>query len=245
MAKAAPAEQLRLLELQALDASMKKLDNRKKTLTADPRLADLNAGLSVAQSELVVRNTEVSDIQRELARAEADVEQVATRMARDEAKLNSGIGLSKDLVALQSDLESLAKRRGDLEDTELEVMERLEAATNAQAKQQAVVDGILHSLGGIRAELDEELATVAAEREIKASERATLAATFDAGLLAIYERTLVKYGIGAARLFHGTSEGSGMQLSPGDLAELKKAPEDDVVFCPDSGAILVRSADWA
>ena len=51
-------------------------------------------------------------------------------------------------------------------------------------------------------------------------------------------------GVGAARLFHGKSEGSGMMLSPGDLAEVKAAADDDIVFCPDSGCILVRSAEW-
>jgi predicted nucleic acid-binding Zn-ribbon protein len=31
-----------------------------------------------------------------------------------------------------------------------------------------------------------------------------------------------------------------MELSPGDLAEIRKAPADEVVYCPDSGVILVR-----
>lgn len=244
MAKAAPAEQLRLLELQALDAKIKQLNHRAKILREDPRLSDLQAGLAVAQSDLVLRSTEVADTQRELTRSETDVEQVATRIARDEAKLNSGTGLSKDLVALQHDLASLAKRRSDLEDIELEVMERLEAATARQAKQQGVVDDILGSLAGIRDELDAQLAEVAAEREGVLKDRQALAESFEEGLLAIYERTLSKRGIGAARLFHGTSEGSGMQLSPGDLADIRKAGADDIVFCPDSGCILVRDGEW-
>lgn len=244
MAKAAPGEQLRLLELQALDAKIKQLDHRAKILREDPRLADLKAGLAVAQSDLVLRNTELADTQRDLTRAETDVEQVASRITRDEARLNSGTGLSKDLVALQRDLASLAKRRSDLEDIELEVMERLEAATASQARQQGVVNDIEGSLAGIRDELDAQLAEVAAEREAVVGERQALAATFEDGLLSIYERTLSKRGLGAARLFHGTSEGSGMQLSPGDLAEIRKAPEDDIVFCPDSGCILVRNPEW-
>ena len=76
-------------------------------------------------------------------------------------------------------------------------------------------------------------------------QRAEFADGLDAGMLAVYEKTLAKRGVGAARLFHGTSEGSGMQLSPGDLAEIKAAAEDDIVFCPDSGCILVRSSEWA
>ncbi|WP_026555213.1 zinc ribbon domain-containing protein [Arthrobacter sp. 35W] len=244
MAKAAPGEQMRLLELQALDARLKSLDNQTKVLNQDPRIVDLTAGLAVATSDLVLINTEVADLGRELVRAEDDVAQVAARIARDEAKLNSGTGLSKDLVALQSDIASLNKRRSDLEDAELEVMERGDAASERQRLQQGVVDDINGSFDGIRAELDAALGTIDAERQSTLAERAALAATFDAALLAIYDRTLAKYGVGAARLFHGTSEGSGMQLSPGDLADIKKAADDDIVFCPDSGAILVRSAEW-
>lgn len=244
MAKAAPAEQLRLLDLQALDAKLKSLDNQTKVLNQDPRIVDLNAGLAVAQSDLVLVNTEVADLGRELTRAEDDVAQVAARITRDEAKLNSGTGLSKDLMALQSDIESLNKRRSDLEDAELEVMERLDSATARQSAQQGVVDDIKGSFDGIRAELDAALAEIDAERQTTAAERAALAGTFDPALLAVYDRTLAKYGVGAARLFHGTSEGSGMQLAPGDLADIKKAADDDVVFCPDSGAILVRQAEW-
>jgi uncharacterized protein len=244
MAKAAPAEQLRLLDLQALDGRIRQLDNRINVLRDDPRLADLNAGLSVAQSDLVVLNTEVEDTRRQLSRAETDVEQVATRMARDEAKLNSGTGLSKDLVALQNDLASLAKRRSDLEDAELEVMERLDDAVARQEKQQGVVSDISRSLSGIRAELVGQIGEVEAEKQAVQAQRVELAASFDAGLLGLYERTLAKRGVGAARLFHGTSEGSGMQLSPGDLADIRKAAEDEIVFCPDSGCILVRSPEW-
>ena len=68
------------------------------------------------------------DVQRELRKSEADVEQVSTRAARDRARLEAGTGSAKDLQGLQHELESLARRQSDLEDVELEVMERLETA---------------------------------------------------------------------------------------------------------------------
>jgi predicted nucleic acid-binding Zn-ribbon protein len=187
----------------------------------------------------------VHDAEAELKRSEADVEQVASRIKRDEARLNSGTGLSKDLVALQSDIASLTKRLSTLEDVELEIMERLEGLRERQAAQQKIVDDVQGSFGGIRAELDAALAEIAAEAAEVGARRSEFAAGIDAGLLALYDKTLARRGVGAARLFHGKSEGSGMQLSPGDLAEIKAAAEDDVVFCPDSGCILVRSAEWA
>lgn len=90
--------------------------------------------------------------------------------------------------------------------------------------------------GAIRAELDEQLAEVGAELTVVRGQRAEFADGLDAGMLAVYEKTLAKRGVGAARLFHGTSEGSGMQLSPGDLAEIKAAAEDDIVFAPTPAA---------
>ncbi|MDR6508825.1 C4-type zinc ribbon domain-containing protein [Arthrobacter oryzae] len=245
MAKAAPAEQLKLLELQGLDARLKSLSNRRRTIESDPRISDLEAALSVANGELGAAKMAVHDAEAELKRSEADVEQVASRIERDEARLNSGTGLSKDLVALQSDIASLNKRRSALEDVELEVMERLEGLRERQAAQQKIVDDVQGSFAVIRAELDTALAEIAAEAAEVAGKRSEFAAGLDAALLAVYEKTLAKRGVGAARLFHGKSEGSGMQLSPGDLAEIKAAAEDDVVFCPDSGCILVRSAEWA
>ncbi|MGA7205967.1 MAG: C4-type zinc ribbon domain-containing protein [Specibacter sp.] len=244
MAKAAPAEQMRLLDIQVLDGKLRGLDVQAKALKEDPRLPDLHAGVTVAKSDLVVLDTEVGDAQRRLTKSEDDVSQVAARIAKDEAKLNSGTGLSKDLMALQSDIESLTKRRGELEDVELEAMETLEEATARQGAQQALVAQMQSVLDGVVAEIREKLGALRMERDATAGERAELAATFDPALLAIYDRTLTKYGVGAARLFHGTSEGSGMQLSPGDLADIKNAAADDVVFCPDSGAILVRSPEW-
>ncbi|MFF1879847.1 zinc ribbon domain-containing protein [Pseudarthrobacter sp. NPDC058196] len=245
MAKAAPAEQLKLLELQGLDARLTGLANRRRTLENDPRIKDLEAALSVANGELGAAKVAVHDAEAALKRAEADVEQVASRIQRDEARLNSGTGLSKDLVALQKDIESLNKRRSDLEDVELEILERLDTLRERQAAQQTIVDDIQGSFGTIRAELDAALADVAAEAEVLVARRAEFAAGLDAGMVAVYEKTLAKRGVGAARLFHGTSEASGMKLSPGDLAEIKAAAADDIVFCPDSGAILVRSDDWS
>jgi hypothetical protein len=45
VAKAAPAEQLKLLDLQGLDARLRSLSNRRRSLETDPRISDLQAAL--------------------------------------------------------------------------------------------------------------------------------------------------------------------------------------------------------
>lgn len=244
MAKAAPAEQMRLLDIQALDGKLRGLDVQAKALKEDPRLPDLHAGVTTAKSDQVVLDTAAGDAQRALTKTEDDVAAVVARIVRDEAKLNSGTGLSKDLMALQSEIESLTRRRGELEDSQLEAMEAFEEAAAKQGAQRELVAKMQSVLDEVVDEVRSKLGGLKMERDATLAERAELAATFDPALLAIYDRTLAKYGVGAARLFHRTSEGSGMELSAGDLVEIKKAPADTIVFCPDSGAILVRSEEW-
>lgn len=244
MAKAPPAEQLRLLELQALDSRLNQLQRQAATARANPALAELSSQLDGTDGDLVRAETALLDLERELTRSEDDVQSVVNRLERDQKRLDSGTGSPKDLMALQSEVASLTKRRADLEDVELDIMERVETARGAKQSAQQLKDDARERLAAIEATRDAELATIAAEADSVKAKRTELAATFEAGLLALYEKTLARRGVGAARLFHGTSEGSGMQLSPGDLADLRKAAEDDLVFCPDSGAILVRSAEW-
>ncbi|MCW1250188.1 DNA-binding protein [Acaricomes phytoseiuli] len=243
MAKAPAAEQLRLLELQALDGQLKSLAGQARQLKEDPKLAALTAEAAAAEADADRLSLERSDAQSAVKRSEEDVERVVSRIERDETRLNAG-GLSKDLMALQTDLEALARRRAELEDIELALMESLEEVTERHEKQQSVADQRRQERDALRTELGARLREVTQQQEATATQRQELAASFAPELLSVYVKTLERRGIGAARLFHGLSEGSGMRLSPGDLAEIGKAAEDDIVFCPDSGCILVRSSEW-
>ena len=118
MAKAAPEEQLRLLDLQALDSTLNKLARQAVVAWSNPLLATTAAQVADVDAELVRATTDLGDLQRELTRAEDEVQSVVTRLERDEKRLNSSTGLSKDLVALQHEIASLTKRRSDLEDVE-------------------------------------------------------------------------------------------------------------------------------
>lgn len=244
MPKAPAAEQLKLLGLQALDAKLRALDVRRTALDTDPRLAPAAAELKAASLAARAADDAVAAADGELVASEAKVAEVSARIAKDEQRLYAG-GLSKDLEALQKDIAGLTARKGDLEDAELEILERLDGLREAQASAGQRLAAAQAASDALRAELDAQIAEVAGERAAVAAERADYASAVDPGLVAVYEKTLAKRGVGAARLFHGTSEGSGMALSPGALAAIRAAAEDEVVFCPDSGCILVRSAEWS
>ncbi|MBW3648922.1 MAG: hypothetical protein KY440_14345, partial [Actinobacteria bacterium] len=127
--KADPFVQLRLLELQALDSALDRLRHRRRTLPEIAEMARLD-GLVAALRDAVVRaETEVSDLAREQAKFEREIDQVRSRKDRDEQRLTSGsITVAKQLQDLEHEVATLTRRQSDLEDSELEVMERAETA---------------------------------------------------------------------------------------------------------------------
>ena len=134
MTTAPAADQRRLLDVQALDTRLDQIAHKKRTLPELARLTELDSQVTDLHTALVTSQTAVSDLQRELRKAEADVEQVRVRAARDQARLDSGQGSPKDLQALQSELVTLGRRQAELEEVELDVMERLEAHETALAE---------------------------------------------------------------------------------------------------------------
>ncbi|WEV79331.1 C4-type zinc ribbon domain-containing protein [Janibacter cremeus] len=240
--KADPFVQARLLQLQALDIRLQQIAHARTRLPQIAALEQARAQLQRAQDDVVRAETTLGDIRREVARAEADVQQVRDRAARDQQRLDTGAGMtSRDLTALQSEIESLARRQGDLEEVEIEAMERQEAAeervssgTAKQAELQAEVDRLTRERDDALAELDAE------ERQVTAP-RSELVASIDDALISLYDRIRDKSGgLAAAELKHGRCGGCRLELNPVDLAAIEKAPVDEVVRCEECDRILVR-----
>lgn len=241
MTTAPAADQRRLLDVQELDTRLDQLAHKRRTLPELARLLELDAQLADLHTALVTSRTAVEDLRRELAKAEADVEQVRSRAARDQARLDSGQGSAKDLQALTSEIASLARRQGDLEEVELEVMERLEAHEGALTEVTRAHDALVAQKEAVEADRDAAFRTIDADAERVRGERATAAEGLDAGLVTLYERLRGQLGgLGAAPLRGRRCEGCRLELNPLDLDAIRSKGEDQVVRCEECGRILVR-----
>lgn len=243
----APAdEQRRLLDVQALDTRLAQLAHRRRTLPEHAELAELESRRSAVDNQLVAARTIASDVARELTKAEQDVEQVRQRAARDRAHLDSGRGTAKDLQGLQHELESLARRQSDLEDVELEVMERAEQAQTAVASLEAEHDMLADRHSGLVERRDAAVAEIDAEIERVRAERESAASGLGSALVTLYEKVREQQGgVGAAALRSRRCEGCHMELNPTDLQRIRQAGEDEVVRCEECRRILVRVPEHA
>lgn len=243
MPTAPAADQVRLLAVQDFDLQLQQARHRRDTLPALATIAALEGEDGELRDQIVALSTDAGDIRREVTKAEDDVQSVRARADRDRDKLDSGNGSAKDLQALQSEVEALAKRQGDLEDIELEAMERLEAADAVLASARARAQEIESELAVAVTERDVAFAIIDAEIARLAAERTAAAEGIDTGLAALYEKLRASHGgIGAAVLQGTQCKGCHMNLNPGDLASMQAASADEVLRCEECGRILVRAA---
>ena len=243
MPKAPVADQLRLLTVQDLDTKLAQTRRRLANLPARQELDAVTAEAASLEETRVEAATAVTDLRREVTKAEDDVVTVRARADRDNKRMLSAGLAPKELQALQSELEVLAKRQADLEDIELDAMQRLEDA-EAEATRVAVqIDAVAATLTEVKARLNYEAADIDAEIVSLTAGRANAVAGLDEGLLALYEKLrAAQGGTGAAALKHGACQGCNMSLNPADLAHIEATPADDIVRCEECGRILVRGA---
>ncbi len=244
MPKAPVADQLRLLTVQDLDTKLAQTRHRLENLPARQELDEVTAQAASLEETRVEAATAVTDLRREVTKAEDDVVTVRARADRDNKRMQSGAGSSpKELQALQSELDVLAKRQGDLEDIELDAMQRLEDAESEATRVAAQIDAVAAKVAEVKAKLHDEAATIDAEIVSLSAGRANAVAGLDEDLLALYEKLrAAQGGTGAAALKHGACQGCNMSLNPADLAHIEAAPVDDIVRCEECGRILVRGA---
>lgn len=241
MPTAPAADQKRLLVVQDADTRAHQARHRRDHHPLISQIDELMGRALDLDEERIARGTEASDIQREVIKAEDDVQSVRARADRDNKRLESGQGTSKDLQALQSELEVLNRRQDALEEVEMEIMQRLEDAQKAQADSTSQYDAIMKQVEGLKAqqsisfnEIDTELRGIEVERD-KAIDG------LDATLVALYEKISAQYGgVGAAAFSRGTCQGCNMNLNAGDVARINAAASNEVVRCEECGRILVR-----
>ena len=236
--KAAAEQQNHLIELADLDSEMTRNRAALANLTTGELFALQRQNQRDAAAKLIEARNALDSVELEFKRADADLLLVEQRIEKDKQKLNQTTS-PKDAQGIQSELESLAKRKSELEDFELSVMEKKEQCELALAeitKEKQLIDQELSSLENAN---EQEILKLRSGLELTGSKRIQLTTRIDQDLVELYE-SKSKRGIAAARLLNRECGACRMTIGATALAEIVALPSDEVATCPDCHAILIR-----
>ena len=239
--KASPEHQNLLIELQLVDTAISHLKIKLANLPEREQITAIHTRLENTAVELAVVETELADVAIDLRRIEVDVEQVADRIKKDESRLSSGVGSPKELEQLQHELGTLAKRKSELEDGELEVMLKHDAVKARVDELQNDQVGLKQLELELNIRLENATTEIQSEISIQQAERGQLAPKIEATLVELYEKVRTSNdGVGAALLVGNKCEGCHLSINAIEIERIKSLPADEIIRCEECRRILVR-----
>jgi uncharacterized protein len=238
--KAEIVQQRSLLELAELDAGLSRIDHRAKNLPAQKQLEEAQSTHGEANDRLAAVQIALEDLDGQVAKFESEIDAVRQREDRDRSLLAAGTVDAKQLTELQHELETLERRQSSLEDSQLEVMERREELQSQQAGELAEIDELQTKLAEAQRACDEARNEINQLRHQSLSRRDELVSELDADLVALYERQRARGGAGAGLLQGRRCGACRIEIDRGELARISAAADDEVLRCPECGAILLR-----
>lgn len=230
-----------LLEVQDEDVAVDRLAYRSRALAERAEVTRAESRRAEARARATETGDQVDKLAVQQRQFEEHAATVRARIAEIDARLTSGrAGSYRDEQAMSEEVSSLARQLRAIEDQELEVMEALDPLEDELRDLQAELADATSEAERSHERLSSAVNLIEMESATVRSRRDELAADLPSALATTYERLRQKLGgVGAARLLHGACDGCHLQLPASELARLRRAGPDEVVYCDQCGRILV------
>lgn len=233
------ADQKKLLEIGAHDVELARVKNSRKQALAEVELEAASAETLRLSDLLIDARNAVGDLEMELSRAETDLQLVANRIEKDKALLSSTTS-AKDAQGIEHELSTLAIRKNELEDAQLQIMELLEGAQQTLEtlkSEKQVADATFTAL---QQRISAEVTELDAQAESIQIERRNAIASLDESLASAYERKFSR-GVAVGRLTGRDCGACRLSITATSFEELMALPPEELAECPNCQAFLVRS----
>jgi len=236
--RASEQELEQLLVLQQLMITQRKLVADAQELSRGGKLEQQRQRLAEISTTLSEARLKNEELRRELRRQEADLDTVEKRIAKDSERLKGSFSV-KDIAGIQHELETLARRKSDLEDAELELLEMLQnsdsqlhALEREREQQEAEIEITKESVSL-------ELADLKQQNQKLSEQAEQIRRAASAELLGLFEAKF-KRGLAVGRLAGSACSACNMSLNSQAMSEIASVPQGELANCPECGAMLVR-----
>lgn len=227
-----------LLELQRLLLEQRRILAEAGELTKGGKLEQLRLELAESSESLSAARLENEELRRELRRQESDLELVEKRISQDQKRLVESSS-TKDIAGIQHELETLARRKSELEDLELGLMEELEASDRKMHEIETLRESKEGEIETAKAEISVQLAELKLENQKLIGGIEQLKSELNQDLVKLFEQKFAR-GVAVGRLQGSSCSACNMSLNSQAMAEIAKVDVDELATCPECAAMLVR-----
>jgi predicted nucleic acid-binding Zn-ribbon protein len=227
-----------LLRLAEIDLEIAQIKHEITSAIESKELESLRSDLASVAGELIAARTNVENLEESQRRADDDLHLVESRIARDQERLLQ-TSSPKDAQGIQSEIESLSRRKSELEDTELGVLAELEEAQKALNEISERRDQINNSMNTLQAEIQTKVDDLKSRGRKLTADKEIVVGKISADVISAYE-LLAKRQIAVGQVVNRSCSACRMGLTASAIDALSDLAEDELGYCPECQAMIVR-----
>lgn len=232
------AGQSALLKLAQVDLEIEQIKVEISKAIGSKELTDASALLSQYSGEVIAARTKYENLNMESRKADDNLHMVEERIARDLERLNQ-TSSSKDAQAMQSEVESLTLRKAELEEVELEILERLEEAQTELDEISAKREATAKEIEEIQARIQTQVDDLKSRGRKLTADKEILVSKIPGDVLEKYKNLAVKQ-IAVGQVEARACSACRMGLTASTIDSLAGLAEDEIGSCPECLAMIVR-----
>jgi len=221
-----------LLDLQDVDLQIDRLTSRRSNLPELDEYKEAHERLVSSEAELTALQTSLSAANRDLDKNEGELEILEIKIGNQEQRLFAGGMGAKETDNMRLDIESMKRRKSDMEDEVLAILDRREelegrvtAATQTAAEDTSAKEAL-------EAAVTKEWKAIDAEVLRKEGRKEAILTLIPPDLLETYERLRkTKEGVAVGRLADGVCGGCHLTLSAAEQLEIRKEDPPRCLHC--------------
>lgn len=238
MIEISDTEALNLVEIGAIDSKLLRLRSEIAKLDSSEVVSQAEDAFLKKSEELKTQRSALEDLETESKRTQTDLDLVEARIERDNQRLSQSSN-PKDISGIQHELEALAKRKSQLEDTELDLLEQLDVQREVVSQLEIQREALQQNQKQVQIELANSKQTLETELAELIAARGELSNSLNEQLMADYEKRLTR-GIAVGKLVSGSCSACNISMTASALNEIRSTPAGIVAHCPECQAILIR-----
>jgi predicted nucleic acid-binding Zn-ribbon protein len=230
--------QAALLKLSEVDIEIERIKSVISKAVNSTELSAKAQELSDYSGEVIASRTNFENLNMEARKADDNLHMVEERLTRDKERLNQ-TSSPKDAQAIQSEVESLTIRKEELEEVELEILDRLEVAKQELDAISLKREKTSNDLEQLRAKIQIEVDDLKAQGRKLVADKEVLTSKVPAEILEKYT-ALAARQIAVGKIESRSCTACRMGLTANTIDSLSDLPEDEIGSCPECLAMIVR-----
>lgn len=238
MLNATKQEQQALLELARLELELSRTNSALRVLDKNVEVgAAREAQLESAES-LLDAHAKLERLQGELTKVLADIELVNQRIVQDQSKAKA-VNSERELKAVEAELESLATRKGLLEDNQLNLLQEIEDSAKSIELLTETRSELNQKLEVLLKQVQDQVDSLGAQATELGNKRESVAKEISGSLLEAYRRKAER-GVPVGQTLGRDCSACRLAINGVEFDAMMALPEDALPTCPNCDAFIVR-----